>query len=1360
MALDFRILGPLEVAEDDVVLRLGGRMQRAVLAILLLHAGRVVPVEQLVDDLYGGRAPPTGIGQVRDHISQLRKLFGGGSALLETRAPGYVLRLDPAQLDATRFECLVEEAAAAFRDGRADEAGSRLRDALGLWRGPALADFAGEEFAQSAVGRLEELRIVAMEQRIAAELAMGGDGSLVPELLVLVGKHPLREQLRAQLMLALYRGGRQAEAAEAFHEARRVLVDDLGIEPSAELRALHTRILRQDPSLVPSAAPPPALHADVRNPYKGLRPFLEVDTADFFGREALTTRLIELIGENRFVAVVGPSGSGKSSVVRAGALPVLRARGAHVVEITPGAYPLEELEAALLRGATNPPVSLLEQLARDELGLLRAVKRILPADTSELVLVIDQLEELFTLVGDEDIREHFLACVEYAVRDPRSRVRVVATLRADFYDRPLLHRGLAELMRDGAEVVLPLSPNEIERAIAAPARRVGLQLEEGLLAEIVTDVVDEPGALPLLQYALTELVERRDGQTLTRAAYRALGGISGAVAGRAEALYDNLSVTGKEAARQLFLRLVTIGPGHATRRRVAQSELDALDVDRHELELVIDGFGNSRLLSFDRDPRTQQATVELAHEALLAEWERLRGWVETARDDVRMHRRFAVAVSEWADAGRDESFLLRGGRLARFESWAASSSLARTALEDEFLDSSRTERAAEETAERERLARERALERRSVVRLRALAGVLATAAAVAAGLTVFAFHESSHSRHEARIATARQLSAASISHLSDDPELSILLALRAVEMTRGPHGTALPEAVDALHRAVAATRIVRTFAHAGAKAVAYSPDGTRLATAGEHGVAVWDVATGRELLSIHEGSSRIHAVAYSPDGSQLATRSDDGTALIWNARTGRRLLSLAERNGANSFGSFGGVAFSPDGHYLAADDADTGVEIWDLRSARVIRTLKSSAILCGIAWSPTGAEVGAGDCGNFYQRARARVWAVDGGRPVATTQPEASAVIALAFNRNGRRIATTSLGGTASISDLRTGSRLTLHGHTGEVVTIAYSRDGRLVATGGTDGTARIWDAVAGRALLTLQAGPAPVDAVAFAPDGKSLATASADGRVRVWNITPAGSRDWLTFTAHPGGVESLLYTDGGRRLSTTGLLDRRDKVWDARTGALMAASHAITIPGVILGSLIAESRSFTSLGATSPTGATVGVTTDGEATLYNAQGRPLMRLAPQHGGVQAVAFNASGSRLAVGSRDGSVVVYDPANRRGVLTLATGQDVVEAVAFSPDGKVLATGGQDTTAKLWDAATGTQRATLTGHTSALSALAFNGSGTRLATGSLDGTVRVYILPLDQLVAVARRRLTEGWTRAECVHYLGGDCPRGT
>jgi DNA-binding SARP family transcriptional activator len=229
---EFRILGPLEVLVGNGPIKLGGRRQRGVLAILLLRANQVVPVEQLADELYDGAAPATATGQVRDHVSQLRKLLGADAeSILETRAPGYLLRIEGQELDALEFERMVEQASRELDQGDAKAAAERLRTALALWRGPVLADFAYEPFAQPAIARLEELRLAALERRIDADLRLGRNGTLVGELEELVAAHPLREQLRGQLMLALYRAGRQAEAVGLYHEGRRLLVDELGIEP-------------------------------------------------------------------------------------------------------------------------------------------------------------------------------------------------------------------------------------------------------------------------------------------------------------------------------------------------------------------------------------------------------------------------------------------------------------------------------------------------------------------------------------------------------------------------------------------------------------------------------------------------------------------------------------------------------------------------------------------------------------------------------------------------------------------------------------------------------------------------------------------------------------------------------------------------------------------------------------------------------------------------------------------------------------------------------------------------------------------------------------------------------------------------
>jgi hypothetical protein len=382
------------------------------------------------------------------------------------------------------------------------------------------------------------------------------------------------------------------------------------------------------------------------------------DAGDFFGREALTDRLAaRLATGTRLLALVGPSGSGKSSAVQAGLVAALRqgrvpgSRDWYLVQMFPGARPFEELAAALLRTAVEPVPNLVEQLERDEHGLRRAARRLLPPGRSELVLLIDQLEELFTL-ADEVPRARFLASLAAAVRDPGDRIRVVVTLRADYCDRPLEFAAFAESPRTGVETVVPLLPAELERAISLPAATTGAATAPGLTAELVADVSGQPGALPLLQYALTELFERRRGGVLGLDVYAEIGGISGAIARRADQLYEAASPSGSDAIRQLFLRLVTLNEtGEDTRRRVPRSELGSLEVDQQALDGAIEAFGAHRLLSFDRDPQTREPTVEVAHEALLRVWSRLRAWLDAAREDLRTHHRLIAAAREWKGQG-------------------------------------------------------------------------------------------------------------------------------------------------------------------------------------------------------------------------------------------------------------------------------------------------------------------------------------------------------------------------------------------------------------------------------------------------------------------------------------------------------------------------------------------------------------------------------------------------------------------------------------------------------------------------------------------------------------------------------------
>lgn len=460
---------------------------------------------------------------------------------------------------------------------------------------------------------------------------------------------------------------------------------------------------------------------DLDNPYLGLAAFAEGDSGNFFGREGLIEQLLaKLAGHgplDRALFVVGASGSGKSSLVRAGLLPALRADALPgsarwlIADLRPGSDPLGALAQALSRVSVRPGLDVDGLLRSDVHGFSRAIDRCLPAaEGCELLLLVDQFEELFTLTADEAQRAAFIDAVTTALLDPHSQLRMVFTLRADFLDRPLKYPDLGTLLGERSVLVPAMALDELERAIVGPARRLGLRFEDGLVAAILEEAGHQVGALPLLQYALSELYLKRDRGVLTLSAFRAAGGIRGALAGRAQATWAALDLSAQRAAQQLFLRLTTLGEGSEdTRRRVLAAELDALasaDDDRSALERALAGFSAARLLTFDRDGSSGQRTVEVAHEALLRSWGQLRDWLSAARGELRQQRQLAAAAEQWRAAAEDPSFLLAGNRLHALQPLAGSQLVVLSQQEQRFLVASLEASARREAQESDRSARE------------------------------------------------------------------------------------------------------------------------------------------------------------------------------------------------------------------------------------------------------------------------------------------------------------------------------------------------------------------------------------------------------------------------------------------------------------------------------------------------------------------------------------------------------------------------------------------------------------------------------------------------------------------------------
>lgn len=1076
---------------------------------------------------------------------------------------------------------------------------------------------------------------------------------------------------------------------------------------------------------------PDAPGAIVANPYKGLRAFEEADAANYFGREELIEQLVKRLGGTRFLAVVGPSGSGKSSVVRAGLLPAIRrgaipeSEGWWITDMFPGARPLDGLEAALLRAVPDPPTSLMDQLERDEHGLHRAILRLLPSDATELVLVIDQFEEVFTLVDEEAVRVHFLGSLESAVRDPRSRLRVVTTLRADFYDRPLLYRGFAELFKSRVEAVIPLSAEELERAISGPAKRVDVSPEPGLVAAVLADVAEEPGALPLMQYALTELFERRDGRTLSVEAYRGIGGVSGALGRRAEELYAELDGGGQEAARQLFLRLVALGEGtEDTRRRVPRSEIGSLDVDQQAMTTVLDTFGASRQLSFDRDAKTGAPTIELAHEAMLTAWPRLNRWIDAAREELRIERRVAAAAREWVESDRDRSFLLGGLRLEQAEAWRSGSGIALIPEEGAYLDASRAERDRRQADEEARAAHERDLERRSVRRLRALVGVLAAAMVVAIALTIFATRESGRAAREERNASARELAAASVANLDVDPERSILLALEAVELTRSVDGTVLPEAEEALHRAVTASRIVLNEPDLGG-ALDWSPDGVFVTEGPENSgrIDIRDAATGASVRTWGSHND-VNDVQFSQDGSMLATSGDDGALRVWDPGSGE-LIAAVQDVGGPVFG----VSFDAGGSLVAASWLD-GPMILIARSAtgEVVRRIDPPGLPIDTALSPDGEQI---VIGSIFEDV-ARVYDVATGEEILVLPGHRDSVNAVSWSPDGRWIATASRDPFVRVWNAETGElEARLSGHTGEVITVDWGPDSRRLVSGGWDGSARVWevDEVEGREVFTLAAQQTQAATLAaFSPDGEQVLTGDVGiGAVQIWDLSLQGDAEVMNLpTDHLAPVDVDTLPDGRIVASDR---DGSVSVWrtegtrEATIGPGGGSSEPVRrIAASPEGGRIATVRNFSGVLSAWDVG-----TGD---RVFEVDAYP-------SGEVSSIDWSPDGRYLAAGSLfDGRVTIFGADGERITVLEEPFPNYIEMLAFSPGGRALAVAATNTAdparshVSIWDWDRGEVDQTI--DTAWATALAFDPTGSTLAAGLFDGNVEIRDVATGELV----------------------------
>jgi WD40 repeat protein len=784
-------------------------------------------------------------------------------------------------------------------------------------------------------------------------------------------------------------------------------------------------------------------------PYWGLDYFDVGDSAFFHGREDLTGWLLAKLRPtdlgHRFLAIVGPSGSGKSSLARAGLLGALRngeIPGSDewpLAVCRPGKQPLESLAVALRPDDSPAAVSdLIRHLAGDPRMLHLTTRLALgaaPADRRFVVLV-DQLEEVFTLCEEEAERRAFLDNLLYAARAAEGRTAVALTLRADFYGHCTRYPELAAALSDRTELVGPMSEAELRRAIEEPARLAGCELEGGLTELLIRDVLGEIGGLPLLEHALLQIWQAREGRRLEVAAFRAIGGVVGALERHAEGIFSRFTPAQQEACRHLFLRLVQVDENReVTKRRLAAAELVSAhdpDGDRQAASAVLSGLTRERLLTTEAAGEDRLPTVELAHEALLAHWPRLERWIETDRKSLRTRRQLDEAVAEWLASGREPSFLYRGARLAQAEEWAGQHRDELGARAGEFLAASLAERDQEarreldhvRTLEEEQRRRADAEQQRADElaqgrrRLKRWAIAAAATAAVAVAAALAAFHSRQLAEQRRQIARAGEIAERSRTTGASDPQLGLLLALESLKMAETSGEPYLPAAQSALRWALA--RSGGTPLPSGpALAMVMLRSRNLLATLGlDRHLRLWSVSppfAGRDLGALPEPVSQLAA---SPDGAWLLLAGGQSTRLL-DLRPPEAKLAAAEVFPGEDWVKTD-FPFSPDGRWLATRRQDGFLALRDLRKPPLQPVRLSSHPLQTFTFSPDGQTLATASTGGLLERwdlnalsavprpvqldeipVQKLAFSADGATLTATTKSVTSAFVNVWSERNG-----------------------------------------------------------------------------------------------------------------------------------------------------------------------------------------------------------------------------------------------------------------------------------------------------------------------------------------------------------------------
>lgn len=1278
--LDLTLFGAFQAQLDNQPLTAFHSVKvQGLLAYLAVEGSRPHARESLTALFWPEDAPQSAQQSLRQALYALRRTLGdadnqtGEPFLLVTRQ---TVQFNPAAaytLDVATFLQQVQQ-------GNPEQAAALYTAELLTGLTTDSAPF--EEWLRATRQYLHNLALNALNQLTQQQLDHGDYRQAALYARRQLALEPWREEAHRQVMTALASNGDRSAAIAQYELCCRVLLRELNVEPSTQTKTLFVEIRNMTGffNLRPPSVTP-------ESPYKGLDTFREIDNSDFLGRDAYKQRLFTLVHHHSFVAVIGASGSGKSSLVFAGLLPYLRSDDSWIIsDIRLSKDPLHALAVALI-SLLKPQLSssarlfeshkLRQKMSSGEVLLSEIVRQILasrvPQDmvNGHLLLVLDQFEELYTLCPNADQRLIFLKILLEPLISYRERsitelpLILVATLRADFMRQVLSDRILADALQDATLILGPMNRQELEQVIVQPAQKRGVQFQEGLSSRILEDIGIEVGRLPLLQFTLTQLWERQRNGWLTHAAYEEIGRVQRALANYAETIYRRLS-SNEAKIRQVLVQMVNPGEGtEDTRRPASRQELG------YELWQVVQLLADARLVVTYRE-LDEREQAEIIHEVLIESWERLRSWIDADRKFRAWQQRLRATLYQWQFSQRDPGALLRGFPLVEAEEWMRLRKAAVNEVEHEFIEASLQQYRQEQLAAEAQRVRE-----------------------------IEARHAA---EHHARLALIRQLAAQSVSLAKRQPDRAILLNLQAIRLA-GSVDLVKSYLIDLeIHPCLA------QFLHGLTKPIyhlIFSPDGSVLAAMTNDGkIAIWDMTQKRPQPSFLISASTLSGgLAFSPDSQQLAVGGEDGHIYLWDVRT----TQLCGKFCGIHAGGISKVQFVTDDQMLVAMSIDGTIQIWNTTTGQLV-----GKPLIREGWS-----------GNFSPDGRLAAINIKNDltvRDVATgVQVNINPFTGVRETENptissdGKILVAGSYDKAVHLLEVKSGKACAppFLGHRGRVLMALLSPEGETVASASTDRTIILWNATTGQPLGEPLVGHTGwVRRLAFSLDGKLLASGGDHGEIILWK-----THRRRLLGSHRHWVRGIAFSPTGKILATGSMQDGSVNFWDVETGHLLAPAFV-------------EQTSSVLHIAFSPNGKFVAAANSaGEVILWDVIHFQLYARFKKNDQVAyliCLAFSPDSKLLATGGSDHSIVLWDMTSHqpRG-LPLTGHQGRVLSVAFSPCGRLLASGSDDGTVRLWDVELGKPLGLpLVGHTNWVLNVAFSVDGKILASGSKDNTVMLW------------------------------------